>query len=214
MLIPFDELFKKYNINCTGLLHCGASYCQERDMYKQLGIPEVIWVEAIPDVYEQAQINLRGYPNQIVLNACVSHTTGAVVKFHVSNNESQSSSYLDLGHHSLIHPEVHYINDLELVTIRVDELLEDYDISGINFGNFDLQGSELHALIGLGEMIHQFDYLYLEVNKKETYRGCALVNDIDEYLNRYGFERVETGAWVADTWTDALYIKNHSIHRY
>ena len=205
MLIPFDELFARHNVKCTGILHCGASFCQERDMYHTLRIPEVIWVEAIPDVYEQAQLRLLGYHNQIILNACVSNETGRIVKFNVSNNESQSSSYLELAHHKIIHPEVHYTQQLEMVTIRLDELLEGYNTEHLNFGNFDLQGAELDALIGLGEKIHQFDYFYLEVNKKEVYKGCALVEELDEFLS--AFQRVETGGWVGDSWSDAFYVR-------
>ncbi len=214
MLIPFDELFARHNVKCTGILHCGASYCQERDMYVKLGIPEVIWVEAIPNVYEEAQINLRGYKNQIILNACLDDESGKIVTFNISNNESQSSSMLPLGYHKVCHPEVFYREQLELVTIRLDDLLEGYNVNNLNFLNADLQGSELAAIKGLGELIHNFDYMYLEVNKRETYIGGALVDEVDEYLKQYGFERVETSAWVGDCWTDAFYIKNHSIHRY
>lgn len=205
MLIPFDYLFEKYNISCTGLLHCGASYCQERDMYERLNIPEVFWVEAIPEVYEQGLINLRNYKKQFILNACVSDEDGKDVVFNISNNESQSSSFLELEHHLKIHPEVRYVDSIKLRTVRLDTLLTGFELSRINFGNFDLQGSELLALKGLGELIKYFDYFYIEVNKKETYKGCALVEDIDNFLS--DFERVETGEWVADTWTDALYIR-------
>lgn len=205
MLIPFTDLFQKYNINCTGLLHCGASYCQELEEYQKLKIPQVLWVEAIPEIYEESRIKLSPYSNHLILNACVADETGRIVKFNISNNESQSSSMLELGHHKIIHPEVHYKNQLELVTIRLDDLMQGWDISGINFGNFDLQGAELMALIGLGELIHQFDYFYLELNKKEVYKGCALVNEIDEFLS--AFQRVETGKWVGDSWTDGLYIR-------
>lgn len=211
MMIDFEYLFNKYNIKATGVLHCGASTCQERDVYEKLGVGEVIWVEAIPDVYEQAQLNLRGYENQIVLNACLADESDKIVKFNVSNNEAQSSSFLELGVHKTIHPEVHYTQQLEMVTIRLDDLLEDYDTGELNFGNFDLQGAELLAIQGMGDLIHQFDYMYLEINKKETYINCALVEDVDLYLSDFGFERVETGQWVADTWTDALYIRKHLL---
>lgn len=205
MLIPFDQLFKKYKIKCNGLLHCGASFCQEREMYNDLKIPDVIWVEAIPEIYEQGVINLSPYSDQIILNACVSDVDDKEVVFNISNNESQSSSFLELAHHKVIHPEVYYTEQIKLKTTRLDTLLSTWDVSNINFGNFDLQGAELLALKGLGELIHQFDYFYLEVNMKETYLGCALVNEIDEFLK--DFKRVETGVWIGETWTDALYIR-------
>ena len=75
------------------------------------------------------------------------------------------------------------------------------------FLNADLQGSELQAFKGMGELINKFKWVYSEVNFKECYIGGALVWDVDEYLSNFGFTRVETGQIVGETWTDALYIK-------
>jgi hypothetical protein len=60
----------------------------------------------------------------------------------------------------------------------------------------------------MGKLLGDFKWVYTEVNKKETYAGCALIEEVDEYLGLFGFVRVETGAWVGDTWTDSLYIKS------
>ncbi len=92
-------------------------------------------------------------------------------------------------------------------TQRLDSLINEAELIGECFLNADIQGAELLALKGMGDLIKSFKWAYLEVNKKETYVGCADINDIDEYLFEYGFERIETGNWVADTWTDALYQK-------
>jgi hypothetical protein len=42
-----------------------------------------------------------------------------------------------------------------------------------------------------------------------VYQGCTLVDDLDELLSE--FERAETGAWVGNMWSDALYIRKKSI---
>lgn len=207
MLIDFKYLFDKWEIDCTGMLMCGGNTAQERFAYDELKIPEVLWIEAIPSVFQQMKQNLATFKNQIAINACLSNVDGEKVQFNISNNEAQSSSFLELAYHEIIHPEVHYIDKIELTTTRLDTLFNflERDIKHINFGNFDLQGAELLALEGLGSLINQFDYFYLEVNKRETYKGCALVWQLDEFLK--DFERVETGEYVGDTWTDALYIR-------
>jgi hypothetical protein len=62
-------------------------------------------------------------------------------------------------------------------------------------------------LRGMGDILHQFKWAYLEVNQQELYKGCALVEDIDMYMIGYGFRRAET-KWCGNTgWGDALYIK-------
>jgi hypothetical protein len=38
-----------------------------------------------------------------------------------------------------------------------------------------------------------------------------LIPDLDYFMMQRGFERVETGDWVADTWTDALYVRKFNI---
>lgn len=212
MLIPFDYLFEKYKVKCTGLLHCGGSYAQERDMYEKLKIPKVLWVEAIPDVFQQMANILMPYANQIPIRACVSDKDNETVTFNISNNEKQSSSFLNLKHHAIIHPEVKYVDRFETQTVRLDTLFGKMNmlIKDVNFINFDLQGVELKALNGMGELLDQIDYCYLEVNKKETYEGCALIYEIDEFLK--DFERVETAQWVADTWTDAFYVRKNVLN--
>jgi len=50
-------------------------------------------------------------------------------------------------------------------------------------------------------------YIYTEVNSDYVYKNCGLVSEIDEYLEKFGFSRVET-SWCGSTgWGDAFYIK-------
>src|ERR1700755_2954604 len=103
MMIDFDTLWPKYEITPSGVLHLGANTGQEAPVYNRHGVSEVIWVEAIPEIFEELVKNVEQYPAQLCLNICVGKEEGKVVKFNVSNNESQSSSYLELGHHKTIH---------------------------------------------------------------------------------------------------------------
>jgi FkbM family methyltransferase len=199
MMISFDYLVNKHKLDINGVLHLGASTGQERDAYDIYCKGKVIWVEAIPKVYLDLQHNIKPYPQQTAYNACLSNVDGDEVVFNVSNNESQSSSILELGVHALIHPEVHYIEQIDMKTERIDTLLKDVDVSGINFLNVDLQGAEHLAIEGMGDLIKNIDYALLEVNMKETYKGCMLIDELDYFMLQRGFERVETGEWVAET---------------
>lgn len=211
MMISFDYLVNKHKLDIKGVLHLGASYGQERNEYDNYCKGDVLWVEAIPEVYEKLKENITPFRNQMAFNACLSNVNGQEIVFNVSNNESQSSSMLELGTHILIHPEVHYIEQITMKTIRADKLLENYDFSNINFLNVDLQGAEHLAIEGMGDLIKNIDYALLEVNMKETYKGCMLIEDLDYFMMQRGFERAETGDWVAETWTDALYVRKFNI---
>ena len=206
MLIPFNHLIKKHG-KPKGVLHIGASYGQEAKDYLFAGVPDVIWIEAIPDVYEQLKKSISGYEKMIAFNACIADADGYEVDFHVSNNEAQSSSILKLGTHKTAHPEVHYTHTIKCVTKRVDTLLKEnhIDVSKYIFLNIDLQGAELLALKSLGSLIDEIDYAYLEVNKEPLYVGCALISDIDNFMKEKGFKRVEL-EWCGNFgWGDAFY---------
>jgi FkbM family methyltransferase len=203
MLIDFRQLFPKYNIRPNGVLHVGANVGEEAPVYLELGIKHQVWIEANPIIYERLKNNLTNNPQAYAINACIGDVQGERVTFHVSNNGSQSSSILELGTHLQQHPEVHYIEDVAMETQRIDMLK--FPSEGLDFLNIDLQGAELKALKGMGDLIKQFKWAYLEVNRAEVYKGCPLVEDIDFYLGAYGFTRVET-KWCGN-WGDAIFIK-------
>jgi hypothetical protein len=92
----------------------------------------------------------------------------------------------------------------------MDSLINENDInvSDYDFINLDIQGAELLALKSFGELIKNFNYIYTEVNIASIYKNCALITEIDEYLNNYNFERVETTITQFE-WGDALYLKKN-----
>ena len=63
------------------------------------------------------------------------------------------------------------------------------------------------ALQGATKSLPYAKVLYLEVNEKELYKNCGLIQDIDAFLATYNFKRVLT-SMTRHGWGDALYIKN------
>lgn len=203
MLIDFRTLFPKYGINATGVLHIGANRGEEFPVYNELGIRKQIWIEGNTDVFLQLKQNISSNPEATAFNYVIGDEDGKIVTFHISNNGSQSSSVLELGTHKTQHPEVHYVAHMKAQMRRVDHL--GLNLDGVDFLNIDLQGAEMMALRGMGDLLRGFKWAYLEVNRDYVYEGCTLVNDVDLFMNGFGFKRVET-SWVGN-WGDALYIK-------
>lgn len=205
MLIELSYLYEKYHIEASGVLHIGASTGQESESYHKHGL-KVMWVEAIRDVYKQLLRNVLKYTGTICLNACVSDKDGEIVNFNISNNEGQSSSLFEFGTHTQAHPGIVFTEQVRLHTARVDTLLKDRNIdqSEYDFINLDIQGAELLALKGMD--LAKVNYVYIEVNEKELYKGCALLPEIDAHLLRFDLHRVETKMtnWG---WGDAFYIR-------
>lgn len=203
MLIPLNYIIKKYNINFRGILHVGAHECEEIVEYeKYLTRDKILWIEALPDKVKLCSDN---YPGLLIRHAVVSDTI-ETVKFNVSNN-MQSSSILELGLHKYFHPEIHYIGYYVFETQLLKNILCDYNID-YNFLNLDIQGAELKALKGMELYLSKVDYLYTEVNSDYIYKGCALISELDEYLKKFDFRRVETEWSGENRWGDAFYIRN------
>jgi len=209
MLIDFRELFPRWNIKPKGVLHIGANVGEEFPVYMELGITNQIWFEPNPKLYKILSDKVVVNDTIATFEGCVGEENKDVV-LHISSNSGQSSSIMELGTHAQVHPDVHYVEDITVPMVRLDTFKnENFDriIKEVDFLNIDVQGYELNALKGMGDLLHKFKWAYLEVNKAELYVGCPLIEDLDAYLDGYGFVRVET-YWAGNTnWGDALWVK-------
>jgi FkbM family methyltransferase len=205
MLISLDYLVNKYNLQLKGVLHVGAHDCEELEFYlKYLPIDKILWVEALS---EKVELCKSKYPNILIENAIISDVIEKV-KFNIADN-GHSSSMLEFGLHSTIHSHVKFIDSFEGETKLLNQIIYNYDIC-YNFLNFDIQGAELKALKSMEEYLPNVDYIFIEVNADYLYKGCPLIGEIDEYLSKFGFHRVEV-VWAGVNghckWGDAFYIR-------
>jgi len=209
MLISFNQIndiLLLNNIIITGVFHLGAHDCEELGLYNQLGIEsnDIIWIEAINEKVIEAKN--RGIQN--IYNHVITDQDDQEITFNISNNK-QSSSILEFGTHKEEHPDVQFVDKINLKSITINTFVEknNIDIEKYNFWNFDIQGAELLALKGAQKYLKYAKILYLEVNIKELYKNCALIYDIDLFLSKYNFKRVLTNL-TPHGWGDALYIIN------
>lgn len=197
MLIDLLLLVKKYNIKINGVIHGGAHLCEEQYVYKQCGLNDdtILWIDANPSLCV----------NNNVLNYALSDLNDIEVILNITNN-GQSSSILELDKHSNYYPNIVVVDKVSVKTKRLDSII--HDISKYNFINLDIQGHELAALKGLGDMINNIDYIYTEVNTESLYKDCCTLEQLDEYLKQYKFIRKEI-KMTEYGWGDAFYIKEH-----
>lgn len=213
MLIPFDLLCRKYSIKPEGVFHVGANNCAEISQYYANGVKQSVWIEALPEVYKELKEVISKYPKTIGINACVSDVDGKQVEFNVSSNHGESSSMFDFNTHSTHHPDVTFIDKIKLTTSRIDSLVikKGINIREFDFLNIDLQGAELLALKGMGDMLRLFKSCYIEVNREELYRGCAMFDEVKIYLEEFGFELKEV-KWTSAGWGDAFFQKTQNMN--
>jgi FkbM family methyltransferase len=203
MLIPnIFEIYPKC-IPRKGILHIGAHKCEEEPLYHSLGINDdnILWIEANKDVILKNKSN--------IVEAVISDIDNDIVNFMVTNNY-ESSSILNFKTHLQEHPHVYEIERRKLKTITLNTLYKNlnFEYNKFDFINIDIQGAELKALKGATNILPFINAIYAEVNEKELYEGCGLINELDEYLKLYNFTRLYT-AMTQFGWGDALYVKNN-----
>ena len=203
MMLNFAELIKKYQIVPRGIIQLGVHEFQERDTFLSLGINYFVLIEPQKHIFDKMVKNAAGL-NAICYNCAVSDFTGYTKMICETVNGSQSSSLLKPKEHlneypyiQFDHEEVVYVERLEFV---------DFDRTKYNILVMDLQGNELQALKGAGNLLDFIDCIYTEVNFKEMYEGCTLLPDLDSFLKQFNFKRVETGPYNQG-WSDAFYLK-------
>jgi FkbM family methyltransferase len=207
MLIKFSEIVNKYGLP-KGIIHIGAHLMEEREDYISQGLNNTIWIEANPKVYSNIEFVNNEPNNERVFNYAISDEDNKLYEFNITNN-GQSSSILKLDKHKIHHPQIHVSDVINVNSKRMETLLleNNINIDNYDFLNIDIQGAELLALKGFGNLLNNIKYIYTEINTNTLYKDCALVSEIDEYLSKYGFKRVETSMTEFE-WGDALYIKN------
>lgn len=184
MLIDW-QIVLSYCPNITGIIHAGAHKAEERKVYGDLPAK---WIEADPKLFEALTVKDKynfaamDYRGTIRLNKMPFSAANSVLEPNLNKRRADV-----------------YVEDTVLVRCDKIEIIQE---PGYNFLNLDIQGVELQALKGTD--LSQIDYIYTEVHRVETYKGCSQIEDIEAYLKDY--KRVAI-SWTKYGWGDALYIR-------
>jgi len=200
MYLTIDKILQKYLKPIKGVIHVGAHFGEEYNSYIQNGIYEIHFFEASRKTYEKL-VNQVGVAS--VYNYALGSCEGEAELFVESLNQGQSNSLLEPSLHLKQYPQIVF-NQREKVHVRQ---LDFFEIETCNFLNMDVQGFELEVLKGGEKTIDKLDYVYSEVNRAETYKNCAQINELDDFLLPKGFVRVET-IWSGGIWGDALWVRS------
>ena len=203
--LDFDLKFfiERYGLKAISACHVGAHKGDEIPAYMEAGIEKAIFIEPLSENFNVLQARLSDLDNYSCVKLAVG-STACEVTINLSSNDLQSSSVLTPKLHLSEAPHVTF-QDTELVSMTtLDAILENF--GRVDFVIIDVQGYELEVLLGAANSLSQVKYIFVEVNRAETYIGCAQIQDIDLYLKRHDFARTLTRWW--GSWGDALYIRN------
>lgn len=195
------------NFPIKGVMHVGAFAGEEINQYRSLGLCNTIMFEPQEHLYND--IKSRCIIDEKIHNVALGSERGTkemYISFRdggVAQGSGASSSLLKPKVHLEEHPEVTF-PETQMVEVHT---LDDYYDPQYNFLNIDVQGYELEVLKGGTKTLENIDAMILEVNRDEVYEGCPMIEDIDNFVESFGFKRIAE-VWQSTSWGDALYARN------
>ncbi len=167
---------------------------------------KVVAFECNPHAILRCQDYLADKPNIEFVPLAAWHETTTIPFFPVTNgNLGASSAFLvnvDYPYESINQ------NKTTVDAVRLDEWwAENGNGLPIDLLCMDMQGSEVNALKGAGDLLHGVRYIITECLFKPLYHDAPLLDDIERCLNDYGFKR-STLIAANDWFGDVLFIRN------
>ena len=190
----------------SGIIQIGAHHGNEYDKLKKLS-ENILMFEPQKEVYKKLFNKLGSIPNLVIVNKALGSSIGIMQMYTEQANEGQSSSLLVPQLHCIQYPGIKFTGTEQVEVTTLDEYFND-KVFNYNLLTLDVQGYELEVLKGSTDILLKVDYILCEVNRAELYKGCPMIEEIDSFLNDYGFKR-EVTSWDGYTWGDAFYIKSN-----
>jgi FkbM family methyltransferase len=177
----------------SGVIHVGGHLGEEREPYARHGL-NVLWIEPMEEYFAQLVKAIAPFPKQKALCRLITDLDDQDYPFHISSNNGESSSILDLAKHKEIWTDVTYVKTLILKSVSLSTLIERERINLALYDALvmDTQGSELLVLKGAQNILANFKFIKTEAADFEVYKGCCQLVDLDEFLAGQGFRRCKT----------------------
>ena len=183
--------FVKSIMKSDGILHIGAHRGSEAPIYYWLG-KDVIWFEANKNIYEDLNINIYNFPNQIAFNYLLSDKNNEKLKFNISSNDGASSSIFEFGesHKEINNKKFKMVDEVIMNSRTLESVFFEKKIKSekYNFWVLDVQGAELLVLKGAQNQLKHCKYLYIEVSKIEFYKNGVLFKELNKWLENNNFK--------------------------
>jgi FkbM family methyltransferase len=182
------DLLRGHEIPLNGIVHVGANIGNERLLYRDAGVGTVVWVEPIESVFQELQANIRDLPGQFAVKALCSDRDGDVVRFNIASNLGESSSMFDLGAHGRLYPSITYVEQEEMITRTLDNIISEEFSSagGFDLLVLDVQGAELKVLQGAQGLLRCVEAVFVEVSEQPLYEGGCTLDEVSGFLRKRG----------------------------
>jgi FkbM family methyltransferase len=174
--------------------------------------------ECNPLAIELCRQNIGNRADIILVDKAISDVNGPI-DFYAIDPEKTVTSHADgnIGASSLFvaNPEYphekYHQNKITVESITLARWAENTGVRDIDIMWIDLQGAELMAFKGMGNLISHVKVIYTEIEFKEMYLGQPLFDEIDRYLNEKGFIllKLYPYGWFGN----ALYVRKDIVRK-
>lgn len=215
MTYPIVEIEKLGLHKPQGIIHVGANNGCEFDSYKQVNPEIVLYIEPIPRIYEELKNRISNTANHFALQYLCSDIDNEDVVFNIASNNGLSSSFLPLGRHEEIYPDIQYVDSFRVQTRTVDSLVREL-FPNIPENKFqllviDTQGCDLKVLGGCHRLLRNgLKYVSVEISEEPLYEGGCTHEQITDFLKLYGF-RMKNMFIHSAGWGEAFYVKHSKL---
>lgn len=139
--------------------------------------------EANPDSCLLVKDNQKDYPNITCINKAISDKVENNVVFYLTTE--------NIGASSLLKPTGGYAgtkyNTINVDVTTIEKFSIENNIENIDILWMDIQGNELNALKGMGDLLYNTKAICSEVGLVPYYENHTLYKEICEYLKTFGF---------------------------
>lgn len=170
--------------------------------------------ECYPQSYELCISNSKQFQNISIIQKAVHNFDGKCEFYPIdttlSANTGASSLLVSSGKYNNIEalPQTKIIVD----AIRLDSWAQENNVSQIDIIWMDLQGAELLALQGLGNLLDKVKAIYTEVEYNEIYSKQALFPELNNFLQKKGFKLLWHDIQIPNWWGNAIYVNTNIIN--
>ena len=202
------------------VLHVGADRGGELPQYRDMGVDEVVWIEANPESYGELLENLEimniSEVKSLPYNQLISDKDNIETNFnlyygwdagHLVGNKGMSS--ILKARNSWWGSEC-YKGTIKLNSLTVDTFL---DVNNLGYGfdmmNVDTQGAELMVFKGADKVLENVKVINCEVTFfNPHYHDNPKFDEVYGYLQEFGFKHTDTDYCLERNWGDAIFEKS------
>lgn len=214
MIETVSRVIENLNVCVSTVLDLGSRDLEQSiEFTKFFPLARIHAFECNPISAKLCREKLAHFPNVSFYEMCIFDYDG-MINFHPINTEKTITTWKDgnpgassvfIANGSYDHIEKYVQDEISVKCARLDTWAIENNVSSVDVIWADLQGAELQAFIGMGNLLDTVKVIHTELEINPMYTGQSLYRDVDPFLRQRGFVRIH-GDIKAQYGSDFIYV--------